>query len=115
MTKRHNPYAYKRPNIPLKRLGIIDLGDGHLYRNCKKLSDKMYLKCSMFKEVNCKASYVAYLDNDGHPYQYKCVVNHNHPSNEFTLQSVRFLKALQEAVKTLPGSTKNIFDCVISS
>ncbi|CAG9764338.1 unnamed protein product [Ceutorhynchus assimilis] len=68
----------------------------------------------MVKEFSCKASYVLEkASNEIGMDTYRCLATHNHPANELTVQSTRFMNDLERAVQRLPGTTKDIFNHVI--
>ncbi|XP_018573588.1 protein tramtrack, beta isoform isoform X9 [Anoplophora glabripennis] len=85
-----------------KRHSKLDFNDGFLYFKQKQFKNKLYLRCAVSNNLNCKASYVITLE-DGIPdaNRLKCIVQHSHPPDELEVQYEKFLDQLKKAVDVM--------------
>ncbi|KAJ8957466.1 hypothetical protein NQ314_006543 [Rhamnusium bicolor] len=113
---KYEKYGYRKPQIPIGRMGKLDFGDGFLYFKKIQYTDKLYIRCAMMNEIGCKASYVISVNSDGtYKDDMRCVAPHSHPPNELAVQTEKFLNELQKAVEVMPMSTHRIYNFVAQS
>lgn len=69
-----------------------------------------YLGCAEIKRNGCRAR--AIIPVNGTPDQLRVTMAHNHPPDDNIEEKEEFLKKLKEAVRTMPGTLKKIYETI---